>query len=589
MSETFQIKKTAFSIYDAGSPMGSNSFLIGPGELNGPGGFARDSDLKLYGFGSHKWGEGVNQNLLRILENNACPGKITGDFLQDTDDPNDYVPGTGSYIFGTDPILPKDENDLGIGNGITVPFPGQNWFNTTNEIIYIYTLADGWSSAGEGAVFVGDVDMSSNVIFNLAPIGSPADPSFAISLGSADARYVNVIGDTMTGVLNMGTTNRIINVADPVDDGDVVNLGYADTNFLKAAGGDILTGDLTWAIVGSPIPNESAGLRWTGNTDYARMFVETYGGTESSRLIIEMGDNGDSQDYILFRSDQVGTTTDTLKLTSLSVESLVPFHANVLTAGSINASNLTTTGDITVQGDMNFGTNVSSKINSPDTNTRIEFYTGGTIRDIQLISNGSSGFAVRGNTTAGAYRLDAYVELDMNNNKISSVATPIYTGDAANKSYVDGKTSGAQEYGYVDGPNTFNTWYYLGQVNMQGSTTTSVGADINRDLTVASPSGTNVWGRYFAAYNPAPVNALAFRFYANSWTECSGSAYNIRMLIYPEALGQDDTGYYNPGTANETKYLRKETPHLKLQSNALSCAGNFSTILSVYCLLDGRL
>lgn len=130
MSETFFIKKTAFD--DTSNILAdreANSFIIGPGELNGPAGIARDSDLRLYGFGAAKWGEGVDQNIFRVLENNACPSKEL----------NDYNPATGLFDYDplTDPILPKDEKDLGIGNGISTPVEGQTWYNTTNNAPHV--------------------------------------------------------------------------------------------------------------------------------------------------------------------------------------------------------------------------------------------------------------------------------------------------------------------------------------------------------------------------------------------------------------------------------------------------------------------
>ena len=46
----------------------------------------------------------------------------------------------------------------------------------------------------------------------------------AIENGSLDGRYVLKAGDTMTGPLSMNKTNKIINLADPSDDMDAVNL-----------------------------------------------------------------------------------------------------------------------------------------------------------------------------------------------------------------------------------------------------------------------------------------------------------------------------------------------------------------------------
>ena len=161
MSETFYIKKTAFddNNFDL-IQRDADSFIIGPGELNGPAGLARDSDLELYGFGSLKWGEGVDQNQYRLMESNACPAKVDGDFLVGTDDAETYIPGNpgnGSFLTAGSPalIVPKDERDLGIGNGITKPLIGQLWYNTSDSILYNYELS-GWETVFKEAA--GSVD-----------------------------------------------------------------------------------------------------------------------------------------------------------------------------------------------------------------------------------------------------------------------------------------------------------------------------------------------------------------------------------------------------------------------------------------------
>jgi len=143
MSQTFFIKNTAFDDNSNNIQIREdNSFIIGPGELNGPGGVNRESDLELYGFGSIKWGEGVDQNQYRLLESHACLAKETGDFLPGTDvDDATWVHGSGSYVVGVSPLLPKDERDLGLGNGITAPLVGQLWYNLTDQKMYNYDLS----------------------------------------------------------------------------------------------------------------------------------------------------------------------------------------------------------------------------------------------------------------------------------------------------------------------------------------------------------------------------------------------------------------------------------------------------------------
>lgn len=85
-------------------------------------------------------------------------------------------------------------------------------------VLNLYT-SDNWSSLViAGLPVQTDVDMNGFLIKNLADISDdPAhftgDLSLALNVRSADGRYVNVTGDVMTGNLSM-TTNKIVDLAD---------------------------------------------------------------------------------------------------------------------------------------------------------------------------------------------------------------------------------------------------------------------------------------------------------------------------------------------------------------------------------------
>ena len=68
-----------------------------------------------------------------------------------------------------------------------------------------------------------ELDMNSNSIINYNT--DLEDPSSLISVGEADARYVNSSGDSMEGPLSM-EGNRIINLGGPKSGQDAVNLNY---------------------------------------------------------------------------------------------------------------------------------------------------------------------------------------------------------------------------------------------------------------------------------------------------------------------------------------------------------------------------
>jgi len=126
MSKTFIIKPTSGS---------SGAFTIKPGALDGPGGLERHTDLRLYGLGIHEWGDGVGEDLYRLLENFSCPQKESGDY---------YAPRAAyDYNPSTDPVQPKSEHDIAPGYGITTPVLGQKWFNTSQDRTFVYT-STGW-------------------------------------------------------------------------------------------------------------------------------------------------------------------------------------------------------------------------------------------------------------------------------------------------------------------------------------------------------------------------------------------------------------------------------------------------------------
>jgi len=264
MSETFYIKKTAFddNNFDL-TQREEDSFIIGPGELNGPGGVARDSDLELYGFGAIKWGEGVDQNQYRQLENSACPAKENGDFLVGTDDPVDYVPGTGSFIAATDPITPKDEYDLGIGNGITEPLDGQSWYNTTDRTLYTFGYGSPATEWRSDMTATNTLDLNGFGIVNMQdPTDAPTTlrsilaPQDAVTVGWADLRFVNVTGDDMVGTLSitdtlaLDLTGNMTMVGNTTQVGDTGLTGTATittaaTLALNIVGNTTMSGDLS--------------------------------------------------------------------------------------------------------------------------------------------------------------------------------------------------------------------------------------------------------------------------------------------------------------------------------------------------------
>jgi len=154
---------------------GGLSFTINPGRIDGPRSTtSRNSDLSLYGDGTTQWGAGIQTNIFRLAENFACFSKVDGDHLPV------YLGGTTGTVPNTDYLVsvngsaPKDEVDLGVGRGISLPLVGQSWYNTDSNIFLIWTGSQ-WKIVG-GATFDGTITVSTT-----EPRIELVDPSEAVN------------------------------------------------------------------------------------------------------------------------------------------------------------------------------------------------------------------------------------------------------------------------------------------------------------------------------------------------------------------------------------------------------------------------
>lgn len=83
------------------------------------------------------------------------------------------------------------------------------------------------------------------------------------TIGTAGGAFVQKIGDTMSGNLNMTNTSRVINLLDPVNSQDAMTKNYADINYINTSG-DTMTGVLT--LNADPInPLEAATKQYVDN------------------------------------------------------------------------------------------------------------------------------------------------------------------------------------------------------------------------------------------------------------------------------------------------------------------------------------
>lgn len=143
---------------------------------------------------------------------------------------------------------------------------------------------------------VGDtMDPGANLVFQAGGevLGLPTTPSSsdaAVSKYYADTTFVDAAGDTMSGNLDMGTINRIVNVADPVDPNDVVNFGFADNRYLNVSG-DTMLGDINMGLnsitnLADPLANDHAvNLGFADNR-----YVNVTGDTMTGQLNMGLND-----------------------------------------------------------------------------------------------------------------------------------------------------------------------------------------------------------------------------------------------------------------------------------------------------------
>lgn len=324
------------TVFTVDNTTGTLSITLQPGALNGPGGVQRDSDLRLYGMGALLWGEGVGENFLRITENFASPAKELNDY-NPTSGLNDYDPNV-------DPILPKDQNDLGFGKGVSVPIQGQQWYNTDNGQMYTYD-GSGWGISGGISTGTtapsnpeeGDLWFDTNIPqLKIWTIGSPS------SWVSVADRYLLTSGGQMSGDLDMNG-NRILNLPTPSNPGDAVSLSHlngeiatlnsaisgAASNSLPLAGGNMDTGaeirfdNLEFNLgdgdtsLGADVYTHASGLYVADNQIH--MHVDGSNNSDGSFIVSKGSRQIDGNETQLFRIRNDGTIESRLS----NYESLV--------------------------------------------------------------------------------------------------------------------------------------------------------------------------------------------------------------------------------------------------------------------------
>lgn len=262
-------------IIDFSDP-GVPSFVIGPGQTN------NDFSIRLYGQGATNYGEGINENLLHMLENFAhtvAPTNPTlGQFW--------YDKGEGIFKFfnGTDFV---SAGSVFVSAGAPPSAPnatGQLWFDTVVPQLKVFN----------GATFVSVAD-----------------------------RYVLKSGDTMTGAL-------ILNTNVPSTDLQAASKLYVDNNSLPVTSG---TTTVTDFVIVDTITGTPAGPQ----VGFA-FVIDSLGNSDLGGLLIDSGDIDSSRFAIQIRNSASATL--------FSVESNASATAaDALFSGNVSSNPAPTTGD----------------------------------------------------------------------------------------------------------------------------------------------------------------------------------------------------------------------------------------------------
>ena len=308
MATVYQIKYTD----------GIRTITIQPGTLNGPGGVLSDSDLQLFGQGTLAWGAGVDQNLLRLIENFACPESI-------------LTPGT-----------PMGDAEIGVvGAGINSPNEGQQWFNTTDSKLYFY---DGSAWVPGGSVFQGASAPVTPVVGTLwydtgvQPDGTVAQLKVynGVAFESVAYRYLLSTGGTMTGDIAMDSNEVTGLPATPsataasskeyVDTQIAALSGSATLDFVDAAG-DTMTGNLTISK-----SNPELRLSALSSTNAAIEFQDN--GVEAGDLILDLP-GGDMR----LRRDWLGPNDNEIRLRATYIDTTGTTNGKIRTPATVGGDN----------------------------------------------------------------------------------------------------------------------------------------------------------------------------------------------------------------------------------------------------------
>ncbi len=379
--------KTDFSVY----PYTANGPVSPSDPTKIPQAVTARTTLKLYGKGMQEYGEGIEQNLIYMLENFANSTR-----------PVNSIEGQIWYSTG---LASPSIQELFIRNSdIDDTAGGPGW--------------DGIMLSTGSSQMSGDLNMGANRIENLANPNSNDD---AISLGYADGRYINAAGDTMdTGAdLTVNGGNLIISGTGSPSNGYIlmnggtitglpltatINTEATSKNYVDAHINNTSNPHNTSMsalsdvnVSGSPALSNLQVLTWESSTstwipqDLTAIGVNVNWGA----ILGTLSDQSDLQNALNLKADLSVVTTHSSDATIHFTEATIS-HNNIADTGSIAHSQIDThiadgsihftQAAIDHTSILNIGTNAHSDIDTHIADTSIHLGSTTITRTFEITS-----------------------------------------------------------------------------------------------------------------------------------------------------------------------------------------------------------
>ena len=347
----------------------------------------------------------------------------------------------------------------------------------------------------KGGTMTGILDMGDYRITSLATPSSDTDAANkdyvdtqvssitpGISQSTADARYVQQSGDTMSGTLSMGG-NKITNLGTPSNTTDAATKQYVDNavsgvtpteSYLPLSGGT-MTGTLNMGSnritsLSNPVNSNDAANKTYVDTQVSSITPGISQSTADGRYLRKTG----------------GTLKGILNMSSYKITGLAPPTANTDAAtkryvDSQAGTKLPLSGG-TMTGNLALGNHKITGLATPTANTDaankqyVDSEVGSIVPGISQSAADAryvkkTGDTITGDITFRGSTYDSYIMLDsergglgfstaalaitfgspvyMSNNKITGLAEPTVGTDAATKGYVDDAISAAMPTSYL--------------------------------------------------------------------------------------------------------------------------------------------